>query len=81
MRSDGCPVEDIDGGGHRLRAESLRGAGLLELSAQCLKNREYTTLGADKKESPSGVHALNGCAEVVEVFLKVVRHELLGPIR
>jgi len=41
MRSDGGPIEDIDGGGHRLRPESSRGAGLLELGAHCLKHREY----------------------------------------
>ena len=33
-------------------------------------------LGADKKESPSGVHALNGCAErgILSVFQTVRAH-------
>jgi hypothetical protein len=81
MRSDGGPIEDIDGGGHRLRPESSRSAGLLELSAHGLKHCEYTTFGAAIQRVHPGRTLLLVCADVVKVLLHLVRHELLGSIR
>ena len=49
-------------GGRIARVGSLLSDGAKELVSNDLQ--EYLDdLGADKKESPSGVHALNGCAE------------------
>ena len=56
-------------GGRIARVDSLFSDGAKELVSNEL--HEYLDdNGADKKESPSGVHALNGCAErgILAVF-------------
>ena len=63
-------------GGRMARVGSLLSDGAKELVSN--EVQEYLDdHGADKKESPPGVHALNGCAErgILSVF-QIVRAQL-----